>query len=260
MQSEALFDFLPVSSSSEETSGENHAAERRSSFPKETPEAIFLRVFRVLRPRTPPPPIRVHFCDFANANSFIQLKHGEIDARITDILESAPGDILEALAFILLSKLYRRPVPKDHSYRYRRHLAAKDVRARIASVRQSRGRKELADPAGAHYNLVEVFEEVNTRYFHGLMARPQLGWSLRVSRQTLGHYDPSHHAIILSRILDSPNAPRLAVAFVMYHEMLHIRFPAEHRAGRRCVHTPLFKAEERRFEGFAEAKAMLKAL
>jgi hypothetical protein len=48
----------------------------------------------------------------------------------------------------------------------------------------------------------------------------------------------------------------------MYHEMLHIRFPAEHHhaSGRRCVHTAAFKAEEKRFDGYAEAKAILKAL
>ena len=36
--------------------------------------------------------------------------------------------------------------------------------------------------------------------------------------------------------------------------------PAEHRGVRRCVHTKAFKEEEKRFERFNEAKALLKKL
>jgi hypothetical protein len=46
----------------------------------------------------------------------------------------------------------------------------------------------------------------------------------------------------------------------MYHEMLHLRHPVEHRGARRCVHTPEFKAAERQFERLAEAKQALKDL
>ena len=92
------------------------------------------------------------------------------------------------------------------------------------------------------------------------MARPSLGWSKRASRTMLGHYDPPHNAIVISRIFDRPNTPRLAVEYVMYHEMLHLRHPAEHRGVRRCVHTKDFKAAEKQFEKLAEAKALLKKL
>jgi len=226
----------------------------------ETPQAIFLRVFRELRPRTSAPPLEVRFCRFANANSFIQLKHERIDVRLSDILTGAPAAVLEALAFILLSKLFRRPVPKDQLHRYRRHLARKDVRTAIQHVRQARGRKEIAPPEGETHNLNEIFDSLNQRYFHGLMARPELGWSRRVARRTLGHYDPSHHAIVISRLLDSEAVPRMAVEFVLYHEMLHIRFPTEHRGARRCVHTPAFKAEEKRFDGYTAAKELLRRI
>ena len=90
------------------------------------------------------------------------------------------------------------------------------------------------------------------------MAEPQLGWSLRPSRTTLGHYDPSHNAIILSSLLDAPDAPELAMRYVMYHEMLHLRHPTLHKATRRCVHTPEFKADERQFPDYREAKAALR--
>ena len=86
---------------------------------------------------------------------------------------------------------------------------------------------------------------------------PQLGWSVRLSRTTLGHFDPSHNMIVLSRLLDSAKAPAMAVKYVMFHEMLHLKFPTEHRGFRRCVHTKEFKRAERTFEGYAEAKAAL---
>lgn len=226
----------------------------------ETPEEIHLRVFRCLKPRTPAPAVRVAFCQFANANSFIRLADGSIEVRITDILRDAPAPILEALAFILIGKLYRRPVPSVYKHRYRLYLNRKDVRARLNQVRQQRGRKLMTAAQGKCFNLVDLFEDLNMRFFYGLMARPELGWSLRSSRSTLGHYDPAHHAIILSRDLDKPQVPRLAVEYVLFHEMLHLRYPVKHKGTRRCVHTPEFKEAEKLFPDLIEAKRMLKEL
>jgi hypothetical protein len=42
--------------------------------------------------------------------------------------------------------------------------------------------------------------------------------------------------------------------------MLHLRYPAENRGARRCVHTRAFKQAEREFESLAEAKALLRRL
>jgi predicted metal-dependent hydrolase len=92
------------------------------------------------------------------------------------------------------------------------------------------------------------------------MAKPMLGWSLRRSRTTLGHYDPSHNAIILSKILDDRLVPKLAVEYVMFHEMLHLRHPVDHSGSRRCVHTPEFKEAERQYIDYKAAKELLKRL
>ena len=226
----------------------------------ETPEEIFLRVFSDLKPRTAPPAIRIDFCRFANANSFIRLESGHVHVRISDVLDGAPAPILESLAYILLSKLYRRPVPKIFAERYRRYLNRKEMRRSLQLIRQTRGRKFVSGPQGDAYNLETLFEELNLTYFHGLMARPLLGWSRRASRTLLGHYDPSHNAIILSKLLDRPEVPRAAVEYVLFHEMLHLRYPVEHKGARRCVHTREFKAAEREFARWREAKQILKQL
>lgn len=226
----------------------------------ETPVEIYERVFRELKPRTPIPDIVVRFCRFANANSFIRLENNRLEVKISDMLEGAPAPIQESLAYILIAKLYRKPISSTYNQRYRRWLNRADVRKQIHLVRSVRGRKFLSGPAGEHYNLEEMFEDLNIRFFGGLMARPQLGWSKRPSKSLLGHYDPSHHAIIISRILDRDVVPRLAVEYVMYHEMLHLRHPVDHRGARRCVHTPEFRADEKQFPQLAEAKKILRHL
>jgi hypothetical protein len=221
---------------------------------------IFRSVFRQLRPRTPMPDVRVEFKRYANANAQVRWENGILLVRLADTLEGAPEDVVEALAEILLSKLFRKPVPRASNDRYRRYLNRRDVRHSLDLVRQIRGRKQVEHPQGRSYNLDQMFEELNFRYFFGLMAQPRLGWSPNASRTLLGHYDPSHNAIVLSRILDRPEIPRVAVEYVLYHEMLHLRHPAEHRGARRCVHTRAFKEAEKQFERWKEAQANLKKL
>ncbi len=226
----------------------------------ETPEEIFARVFRQLKPRTPPPRFRVSFCPFANPDSLARLKDDEVQVRVSDLLQGAPAPILEALAFLLLGKLYRKPVPAGYAHRYRLYLNRRDLRRQAHLVRQLRGRKFLSSPQGKHYDLETIFDELNFRFFGGLMARPNLGWSRGASRLSLGHYDPSHNAIILSKALDGARVPKLAVEYVLYHEMLHLRFPAKSRGSRQAVHTREFHEAEREFPEWKEAKEMLKKL
>ena len=226
----------------------------------ETLEQIYQRVFRQLRPRTALPEVQVQFKRYASANAQVRWEAGTLRIRLADTLEGAPAAVMEALAEILLAKLFRRPVPPESNLRYRRYLNRRDIRRSLDVVRQIRGRKRVEGPQGVRYNLYEIFEELNFRYFHGLMARPILGWSPYASRTLLGHYDPSHNAIVLSRILDRPEIPRIAVEYVLYHEMLHLKHPAEHRGARRCVHTREFKEAEKQFEHWKEAQTILKKL
>lgn len=226
----------------------------------QTPEAICVSVYRRLRPRTPLPEVRVRFRPFAAARSFARLKDGRLDLRVTDLLAGAPAPVLEAVFFLLLGKLLRCRVPEIYAYRYRRYLNRRDVQRGLLRLRQLRGRKFVSGPQGKHYDLAEVFEQLNTRFFHGLMARPLLGWSRQSSRTTLGHWDPSHNAIVISKLLDSPAIPRLLLEYVLFHEMLHLAFPAQSRAGRRRYHTREFREAERRFPQYAEARRLLKRL
>jgi hypothetical protein len=233
---------------------------RQSALFFETSEEIYARVLKDLKPRTALPEIHVEFRRYANANSSMRLEDGRLTVKIADILEGAPAPILEALAYILLGKLYRRPVPRIYAHRYRLYLNRRDIRQKMQLVRQIRGRKFVSGPEGASHNLEEIFERLNREYFDGLLGQPQLGWSRRPARGILGHFDPSHNAIIISRIFDSPAAPPLALEYVMFHEMLHLRYPVDHHGVRRRVHTREFLQAERAYPRLAEAKELLKKL
>src|SRR5215471_16297361 len=125
----------------------------QSSLFFETPEEIYTRVFRELKPRTRPPELRVEFCRFANADSFVRLESGRLEVRMSDLFAGAPAPVIEALAHILLGKLYRKPVARCYQHRYRLYMNRKDVRRQAHLVRQIRGRKFISGPQGEHHDL-----------------------------------------------------------------------------------------------------------
>jgi predicted metal-dependent hydrolase len=224
----------------------------------ETLEDVYGRVFEQVRPRLNRPQIRVSFRRFTTMTSRIRLVGGVLDVRISDLLEEAPGTLHESLAWILISKLFRENAPSAHVSAYQKYVAQVEVRMRMDATRRQRGSKRLAGEAGQYYDLGALFDQLNAEYFSGALSRPQLGWSLNHSRTILGHYDAAHHAIALSRRLDHATVPDFVVAYVLYHEMLHIKHPVEHHGSNRKIHTRPFQEEEKRFRYYAEAKAFLK--
>ncbi len=222
--------------------------------------AIFEKGFRELRPRTPVPDLQIDFFRFANVNNTIRLREGRLLVRISDLLEGAPESVLCAIAHILLAKIYRKPIDREHAARYRRYISTHHMSQKAHLVRQIRGRKRITTAQGHAYHLEEIFEDLNRQYFHGLMARPLMTWSSERARNRLGHYDPAHNAIVVSSLFDEPRVPRYVVEYILYHEMLHLKHPVKLRGSRRCVHSAEFQAEERLFEKLDAAKDFLKRL
>ena len=204
--------------------------------------------------------MRVEFYPFANVNNTIRMRQGKLHIRLSDLLEGAPERVLESIAHILLAKIFRKPIEKKHVAQYRRYVASHEVSAKAHLVRQVRGRKRITSPNGSVYHLEEIFEDLNRRFFHGLLARPQMTCSQIKSRWSLAHYDPSHNAIVVSRVFDHPRVPKYALEYIVYHEMLHLKHPVKLRGSRRCVHGKDFQAEEKLFPELERAKAFLKTL
>jgi hypothetical protein len=221
---------------------------------------LFQEEYRSLRPRAPIPPVRARFYRFTSLNTTIRLREGELRVHLSDLLEAAPEPVLRAIAHILLAKLYKKPIDPVQEARYRRFTLSEPVLRSSERIRQLRGRKRISTPQGATYNLEEVFESLNRRFFHGLLGRPVLTWSTHHARRLLGHYDAAHNTIMVSRIFDRPGTPRYAIEYLLYHEMLHLKHPVTIRQGRRCVHGRAFQAEEQLFPELAQAKLFLTRL
>jgi predicted metal-dependent hydrolase len=222
---------------------------------------IFEQEYRELRPRAPMPALDIRFRRFTSLNTTIRLREGTLHVRLSDLLEHAPENVHRAIAHILLAKLYRKlPIVRLHADRYRRYVSSETVSRQAEHIRQTRGRKKILTARGHYYDLDEVFEGLNTRFFHGLLGRPTLTWSAHHARRMLGHYDAAHNTIMVSRVFDQANTPRCAIEYLLYHEMLHLKHPVRVKAGRRCVHSREFQAEERLFPELEQAKAYLKLL
>jgi hypothetical protein len=222
--------------------------------------SLFQQEYRELRPRAPIPLFDVRFRRFTSLNTTIRLREGAIKVNLSDLLEGAPEPVLRAIAHILIAKLYRKPIEPTHASRYRRYASSEAMVRQTERIRQTRGRKKISTAKGETYDLDEVFESVNARFFHGLLGRPLLTWSERLAKRCLGHYDAAHNTIMVSRVFDRKTTPRYAVEYLMYHEMLHLKHPVKVKGGRRCVHSRDFKAEENLFPELAKAKEYLKRL
>lgn len=206
------------------------------------------------------PEFEIQFYPFANINNTIRLRENKLKLRISDLLEGAPDSVLHAIFHILIAKIYRKPIENEHAVRYRRYVSSHDLSRKAHLVRQLRGRKRIASPQGHVYDLDTIFEDLNTRFFHGLLARPQMTWSGIHARNSLGHYDPAHNAIVVSKIFDHPRVPKYAIEYLVYHEMLHLKHPVKLRGSRRCVHPKEFMEEEKLFPHLEQAKEFIKRL
>lgn len=114
--------------------------------------------------------------------------------------------------------------------------------------------------AGVYHDLGASFERVGSKYFGGVSGRPRLTWSASFTARKFGHYNPITDTVMISRSLDRADVPEFVVDFVMYHELLHKRLGSDWSNGRRGVHTPQFRKEERRFEHYAAAEAAIERL
>lgn len=228
----------------------------------ETPQEIFWRVYceiRVKSRRTlAVSEAVVTWRAYTNSIGIVRVRNGRLEVSLSEALREAPPEVVEALAEILVAKLFGRKAPAEFQTRYRSWLHHGETRQQLDAVRRERGRKRVANEGGRHYDLDEIFEKVNRKYFEGRLAKPVLAWSVKASRTHLGHWDPVHTTIVLSRALDSLCVPALAVEYVMYHEMLHTLHPVEHDGARRRVHTRSFKAAEKKFEGLKEVRDFLR--
>ena len=118
----------------------------------------------------------------------------------------------------------------------------------------------VENPRGKCYNLDELFDKVNREYFACSLVKPRLIWSQINTYRKLGHYEPARDRVMIALTLDDARIPEFVVTFVLYHELLHKSHGATWVNGRRMVHTPEFRRDERKFKLYKQAEEWLKKL
>jgi hypothetical protein len=111
---------------------------------------------------------------------------------------------------------------------------------------------------GKHHSLTAIYRELNHQFFGDQVEVRKLGWGPRRSWGRLGHYDPVHHTITISPVLDSARVPRFVVMYIVYHEMLHTLFGNDGAPrGRNRHHPSGFRKTEQSYPDYASAKRFL---
>jgi predicted metal-dependent hydrolase len=218
---------------------------------------IFHRIYTRLGCEGRPPQFVVEYHPYTDLTHTIRLREGTARVRISDVLQKAPRAVVEAVAAILLGRLYRRRPPDELVELYRQFSYARSTRTRILQQRQRRARRVAHEPTGAHHDLAPLFEQLNQQYFEGALPLPRIGWSSRAWRSQLGCFDPALNQIVINRQLDRPGVPEYVVAYVLYHEMLHQKHPIRFARCRRESHSAEFRREEKRFADYTRAMKFL---
>jgi hypothetical protein len=242
----------------------------RGPIPFPAGASIFRRMFARLGCHGRPPQFLVAFHPYASLSHNIRLRGEEADARLSDLMRDAPLEALEAAAAILLAKLYRLRLPAALALRYRQFAESECISRRLDRARRHRGRRKHAGAQGSAHNLERIFQRLNGEYFSGRLPAIDVGWSMHTWRRQLGVFDPGMSHIVINRRLDRRSVPEDVVAYVVFHEMLHLERSAprpreaesgaESAAGERCrmgLHTSEFRRAERRYREFARARSFL---
>jgi hypothetical protein len=234
-----------------------HRTPRRASSPVSGGAALFQRVFTRLGCDGRPPRFRVEFYPYASLVLTIRRREDVVYVRFSDLLQRAPLPVLEGAAALLLSRVYRRKAPRALFEPYLNYARSNRTRSRISRMRRGRVRLASTGPQGRHFDLEKMFKQLNERYFSGSLQRPHIGWSTRSWRRQFGCYDPGPNQILLNRRMDHTGVPEVAVEYVLYHEMLHLKHPTRRSGCSLVSHSPEFRAEEKLFADFARARRIL---
>lgn len=184
-----------------------------------------------------------------------------LELRIHRSFLDAPEDVLRAVAAFVESK--------KGSERARQALTViREHFTRHRGIAEAGRRRPVLRPEGSVFDLRELVEDINRRYFEGRLS-VEVTWGKasggaghrcgrrRTSSLQLGSYSYEDNLIRIHRVLDDPGVPRHVVEAVVHHELLHADMPPEIRNGRRCFHTPEFRRRERHFRHLDKANAWI---
>ena len=200
-----------------------------------------------------PRPVNLSITDNRHAIISHSEERGVVRARVHHMFLGAPQRVQSALIRFVTdgerqsSELIGRFIEANHV-----QLAKRSRRLRLHTQ-------------GKHHDLLDIFQQLNERYFGGSM-NVLITWGTRSTRLgtkrstiKLGSYAAQDRLIRLHPALDRRWVPRYFVAHVLFHEMLHHAMPATRGEGRRMLHPPEFREREAEYRFHERALAWERA-
>jgi hypothetical protein len=194
-----------------------------------------------------PGPVILSITD--NRHSIIthRVQRGILHARVHHMFLDAPALVVDALV------RYVTRGDRDASAILGDYIDANGFRL------ARRKRNAPLVTRGKHHDLLDLFQQLNDRYFDGSV-NALITWGKRSTSRSrhrrtikLGSYSAVDRLVRVHPGLDQRWVPRYFVAYIVYHEMLHHVIPGSRGLGRVNLHPPEFKEREREFRHFDRA-------
>jgi hypothetical protein len=201
--------------------------------------------------------IEAEFYPYIGMSHTIRCRGSAWVIRISDHCRQAPPGVLQSIIVLLACKVLRRKPPSEALRTYEHFRRDPEIEHMVGARRLERGRKQIGGARGRHHSLEEIYRRLNRLFFNDQVEIRKLGWGARRSWGRLGHYDPVHHTITISPVLDSSRVPESVISYLVYHEMLHTLFNGTGSRNRKRHHTQEFNRAERAFPGYASARKLL---
>jgi len=198
--------------------------------------------------------INVEYYPFRSLKHTIEWTPWQIRIRINQHFINAPNQIIEDLAIILLAKIYKVKNIKESRKRYNEYV--EKLKESLPVKKYNRLDSYKAE--GRFYDLSRIFQQLNELYFSNGLKTPVLGWSRMKSYRRLGFYDKERDLLVISRIFDQRGIPEDIIRYLVYHEMLHIKYPSIKKNGRRIIHSKQFRETEKQYPEYEDIQQWLK--
>lgn len=180
--------------------------------------------------------------------------------KISDYLEHSPGEIIDSMAWYLVSRALGITCPDERSKPYLDYVHSSELWVSVKELYLARSKNLVLKPKGRHRDLSSVFEYVNSNYFTGRIQNPVLAWVSESPSRRLGFYFAPLKLLAVNTAFDSEAVPRYALEFVVYHELLHHVDAVDGRPRRRVHHTKSFRDQEELFSSHSDAEKWLRRI
>ncbi len=184
-----------------------------------------------------------------NRKQILKITPDKPDRKIIEInriLVDAPDEVIEAVTDFVSGR--NRKSSRTRIIRYVRKTLSEKTQDRKINLHTS----------GNVYNLNDIFEKLNKKYFNGsLTCRITFGRNYCNPRKrsiVFGSFNPQKNIIRINRALDSVMVPEFFVEYIVFHEMLHARLYFSGISAVSMKHSKNFRAKEKNYPFLETAK------